>query len=56
MPPAPPPTASIVDSPEQTAERLRQVVEHVSEGIIVAKDGRFLYANPAALTLPGYSA
>ena len=56
MPPAPPPTASFVDSPEQTAERLRQVVEHVSEGIIVAKDGRFLYANPAALTLTGYSA
>lgn len=33
-----------------------QIVENVSEGILVAQDGRFLYANPAALALTGYSA
>jgi PAS domain S-box-containing protein len=33
-----------------------QIVENVSEGILVAQDGKFRYANPAALALTGYTA
>ncbi|MCF8179327.1 MAG: PAS domain S-box protein [Sulfuritalea sp.] len=36
-------------------ERYRQVIEHVSIGIIVVQDGRFRFANPMALEITGYS-
>ncbi len=56
-PPAPQdPAAPTIDTQWRSEERLRQVVENVSEGILVAQDGRFRYANPAALALTGYAA
>jgi len=35
-------------------ERYRQVVDHVSIGIIVVQDGRFRFANPMAVEITGY--
>ena len=36
-------------------ERYRQVIDHVSIGIIVVQDGRFRFANPMALEITGYA-
>ena len=38
----------------RSEERYRQVIEHVSVGIIVVQDGRFCFANPMALEITGY--
>lgn len=35
-------------------ERYRQVIDHVSIGIIVVQDGRFRFANPMALEITGF--
>ena len=39
---------------QRSEERYRQVIENVSVGIIVVQDGRFRFANPAALEITGY--
>lgn len=38
----------------RSEERYRQVIENVSIGIIVVQDGRFRFANPAALEITGF--
>ncbi len=40
----------------RTEEQYRLVVENVSEGMVVVQNGRFIFANPALLSLTGYSA
>lgn len=37
-------------------QRYREVVDNVSEGILVVQDERFVFVNPAALTITGYDA
>jgi len=55
---------SIVDVTEQrradealrdSERRYREVVDNVSEGILVVQDERFVFANPSALRLTGYA-
>ncbi len=55
MKPGPPPAARLATT-ANAEERLRQVLENASVGILVAQDGRFRYANPAALAITGYDA
>ena len=40
----------------RSEEQYRHVVDNVSEAIIVIQDGRFAFANPAALQITGYTA
>lgn len=40
----------------RTEEQYRLVVNNVSEGMVVVQEGRFIFANPALLTLMGYNA
>jgi len=57
--PVPPGTLAApagIESLARAEERLRQVLENASEGILVAQEGRFRYANPAALAITGYAA
>lgn len=39
---------------QRSEERYRQVIDNVSVGIIVVQDGRFRFANPAALEITGF--
>jgi len=48
--------ADAEDALRRSEEQYRQVVNNVSEGIIVLQDGRFAFANPAALQITGYAA
>ena len=40
---------------QDSEERLRQLVEHVGQGMVVVQNGRFVFANPRALEITGYS-
>lgn len=40
---------------QQSEERYRQVVEHVGQGMVVVQDGRFVFFNPRAQEITGYS-
>lgn len=40
---------------QQSEERYRNVIEHMSEGLVVVQGLRIVYANPSTVTLTGYS-
>ncbi len=39
----------------ESEERYRQVVEHVGQGMVVVVEGRFVFANPRAQEITGYT-